>query len=206
MLQPHVPHLIRWQFVRHRYVPLGIIWSPGSYPTVAAGYDDKFAALRKWVLARLAWMEGQLKEVRSQRSRCQAHVDATTVCSPSSCATPAVQLGKEPVVGLEKTVATAPASTVGTDLPPAADLQHHCSPTLQRVLVATEDACWCRLPPDTSRPSWCLWRPISRCARVPKATSLQGRPPSLRRTATLPRRCRQRRQQTLPQLAAEIPE
>ena len=66
MLQPHAPYYTRWRFVRHRYVPLGIIWSPGSYPTVAAGYDDKFATLRKWVLARLAWMEAQLKQVRGQ--------------------------------------------------------------------------------------------------------------------------------------------
>lgn len=53
-----------------RYVPLGIIWDQGSYPTVAAGYDDKFAVLRKWVLARLAWMEGQLKQVCSTRFAC----------------------------------------------------------------------------------------------------------------------------------------
>lgn len=78
ILQPLAPYFTRCAFVHHRYVPLGIIWSPGTYPTVAAGYDDKFATLRTWVLARLAWMEGQLKQVRSQRSRCQARVSQCT--------------------------------------------------------------------------------------------------------------------------------
>jgi hypothetical protein len=82
MLQPHAPYCTRWQFVHHRYVPLGIIWSPGSYPTIAAGYDDKFATLRKWVLARLAWMEGQLKQVRGQRCRPRARVNAWIVGFP----------------------------------------------------------------------------------------------------------------------------
>ena len=67
-------------------MPLRIIWSPGSYPTIAAGYDDKFATLRKWVLARLAWMESQLTQVRSQRRRFQTHLYAQTVWHPSSCA------------------------------------------------------------------------------------------------------------------------
>ena len=46
-----------------RYVPLGLIWHPGQYPTDAAGYDDITRTIRTWVLARLAWMEGQFRQV-----------------------------------------------------------------------------------------------------------------------------------------------
>lgn len=46
-----------------RYVPLGLIWNPGQYPTNAAGYDDITHTIRTWVLTRLAWMEGQFRQV-----------------------------------------------------------------------------------------------------------------------------------------------
>lgn len=52
-----------------RYVPLGLIWSPGKYPSTAAGFTDTFGQLHKWVLARLDWMEGQLASVIAVRLR-----------------------------------------------------------------------------------------------------------------------------------------
>ena len=42
-----------------RYQPSGLLWTPGQYPSDAAGYDSKVAELQSWVLARLAWLESQ---------------------------------------------------------------------------------------------------------------------------------------------------
>ena len=50
-------------------MPLGLIFSPGKYPSTEAGYTDTFAQLRKWVLARLDWMNGQLTAVAAVRPK-----------------------------------------------------------------------------------------------------------------------------------------
>ena len=46
-----------------RYVPQGLIFSPGKYATTAVGYTSTFSDLRTWVLTRLAWMDTQLTSV-----------------------------------------------------------------------------------------------------------------------------------------------
>lgn len=63
-------------------MPLGIIWTPGQFPSVTAGYNNKFASLRSWVLTRLVWMEGQLQQVRSSAAadKLSAAIDMT-LCS-----------------------------------------------------------------------------------------------------------------------------
>ena len=96
------------------------------------------------------------------------------------------------------------STSAGKDVSPTAcQAATSLWPSKQRVLMTTADACDCRSPPAASRPSWCPWRLISRCARARRATLRQGRLPLPRKTATLRPRCRQQRQQTLPQLAAE---
>jgi hypothetical protein len=62
------------------------------------------------------------------------------------------------------------------------------------------DDCNCRSLLATSRLSWRPSPPTLRCARAPRETSPQGRPPSRRRIASLHRRCRQLPRQTLPPL------
>lgn len=51
----------------NRYQPSGLLWNPGQYPSDAAGYDNKVATLRQWVITRLAWLESQFAMVSASR-------------------------------------------------------------------------------------------------------------------------------------------